>query len=44
MWQNLIQFLGLVKDGGYDIVVSSGSSKLVSILLFLSGIPHARRL
>lgn len=35
---DLIQFLGLVKDGGYDIVVSSGSSKLVSILLFLSGI------
>jgi ADP-heptose:LPS heptosyltransferase len=36
---DLIQLLGLIRDGGYDLVVSSGSSKVVSILLFLSGIP-----
>ncbi len=36
---NLLDLLGLLKDGGYHLVVSSGSSPLVSMLLFLSGIP-----
>lgn len=36
---NLLELLGLLKDGNYHLVVSSGSSPLVSMLLFLSGIP-----
>ncbi len=35
----LLELLGLLKEGGYDLVLSSGSSPLVSLLLFLSGIP-----
>ena len=34
---DLAELAGLLQDGGYEAVVSSGSSPLVSILLFLSG-------
>jgi ADP-heptose:LPS heptosyltransferase len=37
--RDLLDLLGLLRDGGYDLVLSSGSSKAVSVLLFLSGIP-----
>ncbi len=35
---DILDLLGLMR-GGYDVVVSSGGSKPVSVLLFLSGIP-----
>lgn len=35
----IIKFLSQVWFKGYDVVVSSGSSNLVSVLLFLTGIP-----
>ncbi len=35
---DLVELLAMIKDGGFDIVVSSGGSPLVSLLLFLSGI------
>lgn len=35
---DLVELLYLIKDGGYDCVVSSGGSPMVSMLLFLSGI------
>jgi ADP-heptose:LPS heptosyltransferase len=35
---DLIDLLGIIKEGEFDLVVSSGSSPLVSLLLFLSGI------
>lgn len=35
---NLIKLLFRIWQGGYKIVISSGSSKMVAILLFLSGI------
>ncbi len=37
--QDLVELLALIKSGGYDAVVSSGSSPLVAALLFLSGVP-----
>jgi ADP-heptose:LPS heptosyltransferase len=37
---DLIELLGILREGGYDRVISSGSSPLVSMLLFLSGIPE----
>src|SRR5262249_37025873 len=36
---DLIDLLCLIKEGQYDVVLSSGSSPMVSMLLFLSGIP-----
>ncbi len=39
LMQDLVELLALVRSGGYDAVVSSGSSPLVAALLFLSGIP-----
>ncbi len=46
---DLVDLLALIKEGGYDCVVSSGGSPMVSALLFLSGIPerigyHSNRL
>lgn len=46
---DLVDLLALIKEGGYDCVISSGGSPLVSALLFLSGIPerigyHSNRL
>jgi len=38
LFSDLMDLLGLIKSGGYDVVLSSGSSPMVSILLFLSGI------
>lgn len=35
---DLVQLVRLIRDGGFDIVISSGSSKMVAALLFLSGI------
>lgn len=35
---DLVEMLAMIKDGGYDCVVSSGGSPMVSALLFLSGI------
>ncbi|MDZ4836980.1 MAG: glycosyltransferase family 9 protein [Candidatus Melainabacteria bacterium] len=35
---DLIDLLSLIKEGAYDCIVSSGSSPLVSALLFLSGV------
>lgn len=35
---DLIELLAIIKDGGYDCIVSSGSSPMVSALLFLSGV------
>lgn len=35
---DLLELLALIKDGGYDCIISSGSSPLVSALLFLSGV------
>lgn len=35
---DLLQLLGTLRSGAYDLVISSGGSKPVSILLFLSGI------
>lgn len=35
-----LTLLNMVRSGGYEIVVSSGSSPQVSALLFLSGIPR----
>lgn len=35
---DLIKLVGLLREGGYQTVVSSGSSKAVCVLLFLSGI------
>jgi len=32
---DLIELLGILREGGYDRVISSGSSPLVSMLLFL---------
>ncbi len=37
---DMMDLLFLIKKGSFDAVVSSGSSPLVSALLFLSGIPH----
>jgi ADP-heptose:LPS heptosyltransferase len=37
--QDLMHLLGLIRGGGYDAVISSGSSPLVAALLFMSGIP-----
>lgn len=34
---DLLELLSLIKNGGFDIIVSSGSSIMVSLLLFLSG-------
>ncbi len=36
--KDLLDLLGLLRSKSYDIVISSGSSPLVAILLFLSGI------
>lgn len=35
---DLLDLLGLIRNGNYDLVLSSGSSPMVSMLLFLSGI------
>lgn len=35
---HLLDLLGLLREGGFDIVLSSGGSSLVSALLFCSGI------
>jgi len=35
---DLLDLLALIKSGGYDCIVSSGSSPMVSALLFLSGV------
>ncbi|MGH9548906.1 MAG: glycosyltransferase family 9 protein, partial [Terriglobales bacterium] len=35
---DLMELVGLIREGGYDVLISSGSSKLVSILLFLGGV------
>jgi ADP-heptose:LPS heptosyltransferase len=40
MTRDLLELVGLLRDGDYSQVVSSGSSPLVSMLLFLSGIPE----
>lgn len=37
---DLIQLITMLRAGDYDMVVSSGSSPMVSALLFLSGIPR----
>ncbi len=37
---DFIQLITIVRSGKYDLVVSSGSSPMVSGLLFLSGIPR----
>lgn len=37
---DMMELLFLIKKGSFDAVVSSGSSPLVSALLFLSGVPH----
>lgn len=37
---DLIDVLTILRSGGYDMVVSSGSSPMVSALLFMSGIPR----
>ena len=37
---DLIQLMTILRAGAYDMVVSSGSSPMVSGLLFLSGIPR----
>lgn len=37
---DLIDLLTILRTGDYDMVVSSGSSPMVSVLLFLSGIPR----
>lgn len=39
---DLIELLTILHAGNYDMVVSSGSSPMVSALLFLSGIPRRR--
>lgn len=36
--RDLLELVSLMRSGGFDAVLSSGSSPLVSILLFLSGI------
>ena len=36
---DIAELLSILRDGHYDIVVSSGGSSKVSLLLFLSGIP-----
>jgi len=36
---DLREVLSLIRSGGFDVVVSSGSSPMVSMLLFLSGVP-----
>jgi ADP-heptose:LPS heptosyltransferase len=36
---HLLDLLGLMREGGFDVVVSSGGSTLVSVLLFTAGIP-----
>ena len=36
---DMLNLLGLLKEGKHDIVLSSGSSPMVSLLLTLSGIP-----
>lgn len=38
MVSDLLELVGLMRNGNFDVVVSSGSSPAVSILLFLSGI------
>jgi ADP-heptose:LPS heptosyltransferase len=35
---DLVDLLFLIRDGDFDCVISSGSSKMVALLLFLSGI------
>ncbi len=37
---DLLDLLGMLRAGNYQTVISSGSSPLVSMLLFLSGIPE----
>ncbi len=37
--RDLLDLLGLLRANSYDMVISSGSSPLVALLLFLSGIP-----
>jgi ADP-heptose:LPS heptosyltransferase len=36
---DLLKLVATIRDGGYDIVISSGGSKQVSVLLFLGGAP-----
>lgn len=36
--QDYIELISLLRRGGYDVILSSGSSMQVSVLLFLSGI------
>lgn len=36
---DLIKLVGTIRDGAYDIVISSGGSKQVSALLFMGGAP-----
>jgi len=36
---DLCHLLSLLREGAFDVAISSGSSPLVSVLLFLSGIP-----
>jgi ADP-heptose:LPS heptosyltransferase len=38
--RDLVELLGILRDGNYDCVLSSGSSPMVACLLFLSGIPE----
>ncbi len=38
--RDLVELLGILRDGDYDCVLSSGSSPMVACLLFLSGIPE----
>jgi ADP-heptose:LPS heptosyltransferase len=40
MASDLLDLVGLIRNGNYDLVVSSGSSPQVAALLFLSGIPQ----
>lgn len=40
MVSDLLNLLGLLRSGNYQTVISSGSSPLVSLLLFLSQIPE----
>lgn len=37
---DLLELLNKIREGAFDILVSSGSSKQVAILLFLSGVPE----
>lgn len=35
---SFIKLLNIIRQGGYDAVISSGSNKFISLLLFLSGV------